>query len=83
MEEFPPPLGLWVLQPLVDAGLPPEQIRDLVFRLGFDAVVEGERGTVGSVQRLVEDQPPQVRDAWARTVGRLLDCDRTSEDVRP
>ena len=72
MEWFPSRLGHWVLQPLVDAGLPPEQIRDLVFRLGSDAVVHGEGGTVGSVRAVVRDQPVEVQDAWARVVGRLL-----------
>jgi len=75
VEWFPSRLGHWVLQPLVDAGLPPEQIRDLVFRLGFDAVVHGGGGTVGSVRDVVQDQPVEVQDAWARVIGRLLRLD--------
>ncbi|HLM03752.1 MAG TPA: hypothetical protein VK402_01035 [Blastococcus sp.] len=71
MEWYPPGLGRWVLQPLVDAGLTLEQVRDLVFRLAFDDVVHGESGSVGNVQRLVEDHAPEVRDAWAQMIGRM------------
>jgi len=78
VEWFPPRLGLWVLQPLVDAGLTSEEIRDLVLRLGCDAVVHGEDGTVGSVQRLVVDRPAEVRDAWAVMLGRLLASDEAT-----
>ena len=72
MEWFPPGLGRWVLQPLLDAGLSPEQVRNLVVRLAFEDVVHGDGGTVGSVHAVVRDQPVEVQDAWARVVGRLL-----------
>jgi hypothetical protein len=72
VQSFPPGLGRWVLQPLVDAGLTAEQVRDLVFRLAFDDVVHGEQGTVGGVHAVVRDQPAEVQDAWAQVVGRML-----------
>jgi hypothetical protein len=59
---------LWVVQPLLDAGLGLEQIGCLVFRLAFEGVVGEGRGP----HHLVADRPPEVRAAWARTVGRLL-----------
>lgn len=62
----------WVIQPLVDAGLGPEQIRVLLFRLAFDAIVTEGRGTEASAQAVVSDQPAAVRAAWTETVGRML-----------
>ena len=64
----------WVVQPLIDAGLDLEEIRDLVFRLAFD-------GIVGDLPRLrdpVAGRPPEVQAAWLETVGRLLAFRRPS-----
>ena len=62
----------WVLQPLVEVGLPQEQIRGLVFRLAFDAVVSEGRGGVAAVTDVVRDEPAEVRAAWAKMIGRML-----------
>ena len=62
----------WVLAPLMDAGVPLEQVRELVFRLAFDDVLRDGRGTVADLGELVADQPPAVRTAWAQVIGRML-----------
>ena len=66
----------WVVQPLVEAGLTLEEIRVLVFRLGFDAIVDAEQGTASDPMALVGDQRMAVRAAWAETIDRLLALDR-------
>ena len=58
----------WVVQPLVDAGLPADEVGDLVFRFAFEAVVGG----VADVHRVVADRPAAVRAAWQQTLGRLV-----------
>lgn len=60
----------WVIEPLLDAGLDRQQITELVFRLGFDAVV-GD-GRAGDVAGHVRDQPPEVQAAWHRALMRML-----------
>ena len=57
-----------MVQPLLDAGLPAEEVGDLVFRLAFQGVVSGAADHEG----LVADRPAEVRTAWRRTIGRLL-----------
>ena len=61
-----------IIEPLVDAGLEPEQIRDLLFRLAFDAVISGGSTTVADVTTVVRDQSPEVRTAWMRVIGRMI-----------
>ena len=61
-----------VIEPLVDAGLEPERIRDLLFRLAFDAIVSEGSATVSSLTDVVRDQPPEVQAAWIRVVGRMI-----------
>jgi hypothetical protein len=62
----------WVLAPLMDAGVPLDQVRELVFRLAFYDVVQEGAGTVADLGELVADQPPAVRTAWAQVIGRML-----------
>ncbi len=62
----------WIIEPLLDAGLELDQIRDLVFRLGFDSVVTEGAGTLAGLTSLVEDQPSDVQAAWAQAIGRML-----------
>ena len=61
----------WIIAPLLDAGLTPEEIEVLLVRLGFEAVVRG-RDLDASVRRLVDGQPVRVRAAWVETVSRLI-----------
>ncbi|TYP90340.1 hypothetical protein [Blastococcus xanthinilyticus] len=58
-------------QPLLDAGLPMEEIRRLVTRLGFEAVVAGPSPLGTGLLDLVGDRPPPVRAAWLETLERI------------
>jgi hypothetical protein len=62
----------WLIEPLLDAGLDLDEIRSLVFRLGFEGIVCAETGGGSDVHRLVGDQPIPVQAAWARMVDRML-----------
>jgi hypothetical protein len=61
----------WILQPLVDAGAPPELITDLLFRLSFEAVARDGDVDAGA-RAVVDDQPPAVRAAWVETLSRMI-----------
>ncbi len=63
---------LWVVQPLIDAGMELEQIRTLVFRLAFEGIVGEACSSMAGLQELVADRPPQVQAAWVQTIGRML-----------
>ena len=61
----------WILQPLVDAGLPSHTIADLLFRLGFEAVAR--QGDIDDgVRAVVADQPSEVQAAWVETLSRMI-----------
>jgi hypothetical protein len=61
----------WILQPLVDAGLPPQTITDLLFRLSFEAVARD--GDVDDGMRAVVDgHPAEVQAAWVETLSRMI-----------
>jgi hypothetical protein len=62
----------WLLQPLVEAGLETEQIRTLVYRLSFEAVVSKGAPSVDRIRAVVADQPALVRAAWTEVVARLI-----------
>lgn len=62
----------WILQPLVDAGLPAPTITDLLFRVGFEAVTRHGLDLDGGLRALVEDQPAAVRAAWTETLSRMI-----------
>ena len=72
MQSFAREEQQWVVQPLLDVGLDPGRIRDLVFRLAFQDVVSEGRDTARWLTEVVADQPPAVRTAWAQTVTRML-----------
>ena len=61
----------WILQPLVDAGLPSQTITDLIFRLGFEAVAR-QRDLDDGVRAVVRDQPAEVQAAWVETLSRMI-----------
>ncbi|NEK84993.1 hypothetical protein GCU60_04350 [Blastococcus saxobsidens] len=73
----------WVVQPLVDAGLRLEEIRDLVGRLGFEAVVSDSRSLDAAASSLVLDQPADVRAAWVETINRMITAPRPAPDAGP
>jgi hypothetical protein len=62
----------WIVEPLVDAGLELEQIRVLLFRLGFEAIVSEGSTTAACVTTLAIDQPPEVQAAWVHVIGRMI-----------
>jgi hypothetical protein len=62
----------WLIQPLVEAGLGTEQIRTLVYRLGFEAVVSAGAPSVDRIRAVVADQPAPVRAAWTEVVARMI-----------
>jgi hypothetical protein len=62
-----------LVQPLLDAGLPLEEICGLVTRLGFEAVVGDRRSLDERVLDLVGDHPGHVRAAWVETVRRMIE----------
>jgi hypothetical protein len=65
----------WVIEPLVDAGLGLDEIRTLVFDLGFAAIVSEGRGGIAEVLDVVRDRPAEVRLAWQAMIGRMLDLE--------
>jgi len=67
----------WVIEPLVLAGVGLDRIGDLLFRLGFDAIVH-EDGGAGPMAA-AEGEPAEVRAAWRTTVGRLTFLDPPDE----
>ena len=71
----------WLVQPLVEAGLPLEEIRDLVGRLGFEAVVRDGRSFDAAASGLVLDQPADVRAAWVETIHRMIVSSRPAADA--
>ncbi|TFV45424.1 hypothetical protein [Blastococcus sp. TF02A-35] len=62
----------WLVQPLVEAGLAPAEIRVLVTRLCFEVIVADDAGTGARLLDVVADRQPAVRSAWLEVVDRLL-----------
>ena len=60
---------LCIIQPLLDAGLDLDAVRDLLFRVGFERLVATGPGDVDAFLR---SQPPKVRAAWIETVDLML-----------
>ena len=56
-------------RPSLEAGLDLERIRTLVFRLGFQAVVDPGRDELVDV---VRSEPAEVRAAWEAMLRRML-----------
>ena len=72
MRSLPPPQQEWLIRPLLDAGLGLDRISDLLFRLGFEAIVSQGQGTTAAVWTLVSSEPAHVQAAWHEVVGRML-----------
>lgn len=68
----------WVIRPLIDAGLGLDRIRDLLFRLGFAAIVSEGRGTAAEVVTMVDGEPPHVRAAWHEVIDRMISTQRSN-----
>jgi hypothetical protein len=62
----------WVVEPLLEVGLDLEQIRCLVFKVAFDAMVDEAAGATAILRNVVADEPAPVQCAWAQTISRLV-----------
>ena len=72
MGSLPAQRDEWVIRPLLDAGLDLDRIRELLFRLGFGAIVSEGRDTAAQLSALVSAEPPHVRAAWHEMISRML-----------
>jgi hypothetical protein len=61
----------WAVQPLLDAGLGLDEVRELVFRLAFEAVVTGTGGALPGRADALEGRSAELGRAWHRTLLRL------------
>ena len=66
-----------MIRPLIDAGLELDRIRDLLFRLGFEAIVGEGRGVAARVASMVDTEPPHVRAAWHEVIHRMISTNRS------
>lgn len=57
-----------------------DEVRALVFRLGFEAIVGESRGTVASVTSVVSDEPMEVQAAWAKMIDRQITLQECPSD---
>ena len=62
----------WIVEPLIEAGLDHERIRTLVFRLGFEAIVDDGPAVHERLVGLVRHEADDVRTAWTAMIGRML-----------
>ena len=76
MGQLSPQQCEWLVRPLMDAGLGIDRIRELLFRLGFEAIVS--EGPVVQVSTLVDDQPAPVRAAWTEVIHRMTSLHRAN-----
>ncbi len=72
MGSLTPEQHYWVVRPLIDAGLAPDRIRDLLFRLCFEVIIGDDHATVSAVTGVVGDEPAEVQSAWHEVIGRML-----------
>ena len=61
-----------MIEPLLDAGLDLDEIRELIFRLAFESIAGV--GTTALIN-LVGDRPPAVQAAWRQAIGRMITGD--------
>ncbi|WP_324277241.1 hypothetical protein [Blastococcus brunescens] len=54
-------------------------MRELLFRLAFQAIVGDGPDAAATLAHLVKDQPSVVRAAWLTMLGRMLDDHRASD----
>jgi hypothetical protein len=63
---------LRAIQPLLDAGLHVDEIRDLLFRVSFACLATAGQCDVSDATAFLGPQPAAVRAAWIETVDRML-----------
>jgi hypothetical protein len=57
---------------LLDAGVDPEEIGHLVFRLAFETIVSEGRDAVATARELVAGRSTEIRAAWNETMRRMV-----------
>ena len=60
------------MQPLIDAGLEPEEIEHLLVGLAFDTIVGQARPSPAALREVVADRPREVQAAWSQTLVRMF-----------
>jgi hypothetical protein len=63
---------LWIIQPLLEAGLGPEEVQKLLLRVSFACLVTAGRCDVSDATTFLGSQPAVVQAAWVETVDRML-----------
>ena len=69
----------WVVQPLIDAGLSPDEIEELVVHLAFDAIVTDARGAPAPLDGPVRSRSARVRTAWVQMIERMVSLEVPAE----
>jgi hypothetical protein len=63
---------LWIIEPLLEAGLDIEEVRTLLTRVSFESVVSDGLPDVSDATVFLGFRSPAVRAAWIETVDRML-----------
>jgi hypothetical protein len=61
----------WIVQPLVEAGLAPDTITDLLVRLSVESLAASS-DVDERIRIVAAGQPPAVRAAWVETLSRMI-----------
>jgi hypothetical protein len=61
-----------IIQPLLEAGLDLDEVRTLLFRVGFECLVTEGTCDLSDPTAFLGPQPAVVRAAWLETVDRML-----------
>jgi hypothetical protein len=73
----------WIIQPLLNAGLGLDDVRDYMFRLSFECIVTSDQHTVSDVDAFVGQQRAEIRAAWIETIDRMLATHDPVDSERP
>jgi hypothetical protein len=63
---------LWIIEPLLEAGLDIEEVRTLLTRVSFESVVTDGLSDVSDATVFLGFRSPAVQAAWIETVDRML-----------
>ena len=63
---------LWVIQPLLEAGLELDEVCELLFLVSLTSLVSSPPCDILDAPALLGHRPPAVRAAWMETVDRML-----------
>src|SRR4051794_2014589 len=63
---------LWIIQPLLEAGLAPDDVEKLLLRVSFACLVTAGRCDLSDATAFLGAQPAAVQAAWVETVDRML-----------